>query len=102
MEKVTDIFGSTIVLTGERWEHIVAKHPEVKPYKDRVSSVLSSPDLVKESRRDKDVLLYYKHFDDILGGKYLLIVVKLKDRSFIVTAYITDRIKEGKEVWKKS
>lgn len=97
-----DIFGNEIALTEERWEHILATHPEIRPYKDRLAAVLESPDIVKKSRRDENIFMYYKWCDDMLSGKYLLVVVKYSDRNFVVTAYITDRIKEGEVVWKKS
>ncbi len=38
--------------------------------------VLSKPDYVKRSTRDKTVILYYKFYDDIFDGKYLLAVTK--------------------------
>ena len=75
----------------------------MKPYYNEIDSVLLSPDFVKKSKRDKNVLLYYKNFTKIMGGKYLLVVVKKSViRNFIITVYITDKIKEGDVVWKKS
>lgn len=97
-----DIFGNEIVLASERWEYIITKHPEIKPYKDKVKIVLNEPDLVKKSKRDKKVFLYYKYFEEILSGKYLLIVVKTNKNNFIITAYITDKIKEGEIIWRKN
>lgn len=97
-----DIFGNEIVLTTERRECIITKHPEIKPYKDKIKMVLQEPDLVKKSKRDEKVFLYYKYFEEILGGKYLLVVVKINKSNFIITAYITDRIKEGEIIWRKN
>ncbi|MEW6067302.1 MAG: hypothetical protein AB1610_03280 [Nitrospirota bacterium] len=97
----TDIFGNSIELTDERWVHIVKEHPEIKQYKDKIQMVLGSPDYVKKSSRDADVLLYYKFYSDIFAGKYVLIAVKKGLRSFILTCYITDTIKKGATLWER-
>jgi len=97
----TDIFGDTIELTDERWFHIVKEHPEVRQYKDRIQEVLASPEYVKMSNRDKDVLLYYKFYNDIFMGKYMIAVAKKQSRSFILSCYITDVIKKGVTIWEK-
>jgi hypothetical protein len=97
-----DLFQHTIHLTDERWNYITSQHPEIKPYKDRLGEVASGTDLIKKSRSDKDVWLYYRFFTDIFGGKYILVVVKREEsRHFVVTAYITDYIKGGELVWEK-
>ena len=96
-----DIFADQIELTDERWLHIVREHPELKLYKERIGEVLSSPDYVKKSRRDKEVLLYYKHYSDIYKGKYILAAVKKGLRSFVITCYITDIIKKGVTLWER-
>ena len=97
----TDIFEDLIELTDERWVHIVKEHPEIKQYKDRIREVLASPDYVKKSSRDAEVLLYYKFYNDIFAGKYVLIAIKKGLRSFILTCYITDTIKKGATLWER-
>jgi hypothetical protein len=98
---IKDIFQDIIELTDERWSHITREHPEVGIYKDRIQSVLSSPDYVKKSLRDTAVLLYYKFYDDIFDGKYFLVAVRKDLRSFILTCYISDIIKKGETLWEK-
>lgn len=98
---ITDIFNNAIELTDERWRHITREHPEVEPYKEKIQEVLSSPDYVKKSKRDAEVLLYYKFYGDIFDGKYLLVATKKGLRSFILTCYITDIIKRGETLWEK-
>ena len=56
---------------------------------------------MKESSRDVEVLLYYRFYDDISNGKYMLVVAKKGFRSFILTCYITDMIKKGVTLWEK-
>ena len=42
------------------------------------------------------MILFYKHFPDILGGKYVTVVVKAaRERSFVLTAYLTRSIRTG-------
>ncbi len=102
MEKeFKDRFGNIIKLNGKRWDHIVKQHPEIEPYNNRLSDVLNKPDLVKRSKRDKDTFLYYHYYKDIYKGKYILVVAETKNKSILLTCYITDRIKEGDVIWKK-
>ncbi len=96
-----DIFGDSIELTDERWLHITREHPEIKNYKNRIQEVLLTPDYVKKSSRDDEVILFYKCYDDILSGKYFLVVAKKGLRSFMLTCYITDIIKKGVTLWEK-
>ena len=91
--KIADWCGNQIELTNECWQHIVTEHPEIRGFRKRLSQILSEPDLVKRSKRDKDVLLYYRWYSDIFGGKYLLAVAKVYRRPFLLTYYVTDRIK---------
>jgi len=100
--KISDYRGHQIELTQERWRHIVTEHPEIRGFKKILSEILSEPDLVKRSKKDKEVLLYYRYYSDILGGKYLLVVAKIQGRPFVLTCYITDRVKEGDVIWQKS
>lgn len=84
-----------VELTSERKFHIILKHPEIKPHIKKVAQVLSSPDTIRRSKFDVEALLFYKYFDKIKGGKYINVTVKKGERSFILTAYITDRIRSG-------
>jgi len=43
----------------------------------------------------------------VFGGKYIAVVVKVNNikgfifKGFILTSYVTDRVKRGEEVWRK-
>jgi hypothetical protein len=38
----------------------------------------------------------------MVGGKYLCVVVKVREvDAFVVTAYLTDRVKKGNLLWPK-
>lgn len=98
-----DVFSQSVELTEERWQHIVAEHPIMSEYREKLPTVLADPDYVKRSKRDEDVLLYYRYFTDILDGKFLLVVVKkYPQRSFILTGYVTRSIMKGESVWERS
>ena len=96
-----DVFGNLIELTEERWQHIVTQHPEIAPYQQEIAQRLVQSTLVKESKRDELVWLYDRYFDTIFDGKYILVVVKVNERKFILTAFITDYIRQGETVWPK-
>ena len=100
-EEFEDKFDNIIKLSDKQWIHIIKEHPEVQPYKNRLSDVLSRPHLVKRSKRDKDTFLYYRYYKDIYKGKYLLVIERTRDR-LLLTCYITDRVKEGDLIWKKA
>ena len=94
-------FGEIVYLPDERWVHIVDKHPEIKRYITKIREVLIYPDIVKLSKKDGKSHLYYKFFPEIYSGKYLLVVVKHNREKFIVTCFVTDKIKEGEVKWQK-
>jgi hypothetical protein len=98
---VNDLFGNKIAISSERWRHILEQHPELEIYFDEIKRTLSEPDVIKLSVSDKLVRMYYKFFSSLFGGKYILVVVKMNKRNFLVTAYVTDYIKTGEEIWKK-
>lgn len=74
------------------------KHPEIEGKESEVQQCLSNPCEIRKSSEDKDVYLYYRPY-----GKYFLCVVArhFNGNGFIITAYITDKLKEGERIWKK-
>ena len=92
------VFGEEVNLSEEKWKHIVDGHPEVKRFAGKIKKVLTMPDLVKLSKRDPGVHLYYKFFNEIYGGKHLLVVVNGHAKT-ISTVFITDKIKVGETIW---
>jgi hypothetical protein len=96
-----DFFGRRVFLVEEREKHIVEEHAEVVQYLVRLSEVIKSPDLIKGSVYDKQIFLFYKFYEDIFAGKYLVVVVKYNEKNLILTCYITDKIKGGRIRWRK-
>jgi hypothetical protein len=61
-----------------------------------VALALSQPVEVRRSRKDERVLLFYAP----LPPRFVCAVVRRDDAGgFLVTAYPTDRIKEGERLW---
>ena len=68
---------------------------------DSIGEVLASPETVVPSRVDADARLYYRYYTGTaVGDKFLCVVVKLAEGdAFVVTAYLTDQVKKGKQIW---
>ena len=100
MKLSTDCFGNTVRLTEERLAHIL-DHPEMKEMAAEIERVLRQPQLVRRSRSDVTVRIFYEFYaQTIVGGKWLCVVVKyVEDDAFVVTAFLTDRPKAGEELW---
>ena len=66
-----------------------------------VITTLKNPDFIRQSRIDRNVYLFYREIE-YNNKNYHMCVVTNKNNGFVVTAYITDRVKEGVQIWKKS
>ena len=100
MEILTDFKGTAIRLTQERLSHIL-EHPEMREMKAAVVETLLNPEKVVRSRSDASVSLYYAFQErTVTGPKWLSVVVKQSEEdAFVLTAYLTDTIKKGEELW---
>jgi hypothetical protein len=103
VQVLTDHQGRSIRLTAERLAHIL-EHPEMAGPGDRVAETLADPDTVVESVSDASVVLYYRRYASTpVGSKWLCTVVKvLPGDAFVITAYLTDRIKRGTVLWQRN
>lgn len=97
-----DFEGRSIRLTDERLAHI-SEHPEMASAEPRIVETLANPDAVVQSRSDEAVRLYYRHYSQtVVGPKWLCAVVKVTgDDAFVITAYLTDRLKRGTVLWQR-
>ncbi len=66
-----------------------------------IENVLRHPQLVRCSLSDSSARLFYDFYArTIVGGKWLCVVVKYRQAdAFVVTAYLTDKPKAGKDLW---
>ncbi len=90
METFDSPFGK-VVLTAERWNHIVMFHPEILSYRKTLQNVLAHPDITRRSKLDPTVKICYSLIPK--RNKYIAIVVKTNTRNFVLTAYLTSKIK---------
>lgn len=101
MGVITDHEGREIRFTKERLDHIL-EHPEMAGMLNAITETLGEPETVTKSLTDPDARLYYRYYErTLVGGKFLCVVVKqhLKDDAFVLTAYLTDKVKKGKVLW---
>ena len=97
--EIKSVLNKVIRTTKSHWQIIVKiKHPEIAGKESEVKNCLSDPVEIRISSEDPDVYLYY-----LPWGKYFICVVvrHLNGDGFIITSYITDKIKEGEIICKK-
>ena len=100
MKLLHDFDGLAIRLTDERRDHIL-EHPEMTNMEAAIEETLREPERVVQSVSDPTVHLYYRfYFRTLVGGKFLCVVVKMGEHgAFVLTAYLTDRVKKGERLW---
>lgn len=97
--EIREKMGRLIRTTRSHWDLIsMLKHPEIEGKESEVKQCLSNPVEIRKSSEDPDVYLYYASYMTY----YICVVARhLNGDGFIITAYITDKIKEGESVWKR-
>lgn len=98
--KVRTPFGVTVRTTKEYWNRIITtKHPSIARHESNVKETLKDPDQIRKSKQDPRVYLYYKS----IGKVYVCAVADhvTKSEGYIITSYLTDRIKEGEQIYVK-
>ena len=102
MKTLIDIQGRPVRLTDERRRHIL-EHPEMAGMENALEETLRDPQLVVRSRTDETATLNYRYYSrTLVGGKWLCVVVKYDDGdAFVLTAYLTDKPKQGEVLWRK-
>jgi hypothetical protein len=92
--------GFTVRESQNHWELVATvKHPSMKGLEEDVKNTLANPDEIRQSRRDSEVFLFYRLQRP---GRWICVVVKrLNKEGFLITTYVTDKIKEGNQIWKK-
>jgi len=100
MTILSDYDGRSVRLTDERWRHI-EEYPEMIGWRRAVAERLLEPEAVIQSASDPLARLSYRFYHrTMMGGKHLCVVVKVRqDDAFVVTAYLTDRVKKGNVLW---
>lgn len=90
-------FGIKIRTTKDYWKKITTiKHPIIAKYENQVKESLKKPTEIRKSKQDSSVYLYYKD----IGNIYVCTVCEHidKQKGYIITAYLTKRIREGEKI----
>lgn len=96
--------GGGIELSEGRERHITERHPDLLPlYKHLIQATLLNPDEVRMSARNANARLLSRWYDELRGGKYVVVVVAIvpANSPWIMTAYIARKLMEGKVEWKR-
>ena len=90
--------GFRVRVTPSYWDLIITvKHPIMAGREFDVQQALQQPDEIRRSRSDNAVFLFYKLERPT---RWICAVTKRQDdEGFLITAYPTDAIKEGIQVW---
>ncbi len=95
-----------VELTEEREKHVGDRHPELLPkIRDRIRLTLAEPHEVRQSARSADARLFSRWFDDIMGGKHVVVVVVSECRTrrhWVITAYVVSKLGQGVVEWTRS
>jgi len=94
-------------LTDERETHIAMRHADMLPnLTELVSRTLEDPDAVHPSAEYEDRRLFSRWYDDLRGGKHVLVVVATQTanatRNWIVTAHMLRKPVPGEALWRRS
>ena len=88
----------TVRTTKEYWNYLISiKHQVMQNREETVKRVLSEPVSVRKSRIDENVFLYYRQEDKL----YCVVVRHEGMDGYLITAYPTDKVKEGDLIWTK-
>ena len=100
MRWLYDHDGVAIHLTDERRAHIL-EHPEMRDTEAEIERTLLHPERFVRSLTDPRARLYYRFYSSTaVGPKFLCVVVKrMTDDAFVLTAYFTDQVKKGDPLW---
>jgi hypothetical protein len=94
---VNSVNGVPIRLTEERWDHIIDRRPDMRPYFDEVLGAVEEPMFILRGRAGALIGV------TSLGRKrYLHVFYKEVSRSdgFIITAYIDDTYNRKQIIWR--
>ena len=95
---------TTVECTAERLRHIAEHHPDLLPaHRDSIAATLADPDTVRASRRMPAARLLTRWFDDLRGGKFVVVIVVLpgsaESRAWLMTAYMARSLAPGDILW---
>ena len=99
---VIDPRGIKIICNDERLKYIQDGHPEIHS-SELLKTTVENPCYITEDRYDEDINVYLKT-DCFTSGSFRNMTLKAVvniEKSFIVTAHLTDKDQIGKVLWTK-
>jgi hypothetical protein len=96
-----------VELTDQRAQHIAENHPDLFPeYRDYIADTLANPDQVLRSSRSSNARLFSRWYNNLYGGKHVVVVVMSDPapsiRHWVITAYIARRLTGGRIEWMRN
>jgi hypothetical protein len=80
------------------WQYLtIKKHSIMRNQEKVVIETLKNPDEIRKSGIDENVFLYYKVYDRL----YCVVARHIEKEGFLITAYPTNKVKEGETIWTK-
>ncbi len=87
----------TVRTSSEYWQKILMKHPDLANRLEDVKIALEAPSEIRRSQQSQDIFLFYSF--ERLDRWVVAVAKRLNGDGFLITAYRTDAIKEGEEIW---
>ncbi|MBU0713659.1 hypothetical protein KKA87_17290 [bacterium] len=100
----TDPEGRIVSLYDENYIHIYEEHSQQNISRKEIASTIEYPDIIKESEKVKNSLIYTKE-DTSRTGLDLNVTTKFDTtltKGKVTSAYRTDKPLKGKIVWKRT
>ncbi|MBF0228140.1 MAG: DUF4258 domain-containing protein [Desulfamplus sp.] len=92
--------GFSVRVTHDYWNLIsTIKHPVMANKIIEVQETLRDPYEIRLSRKDSAVYLFYR--SEHISRWVCAVAKRLNGDGFLITAYPTDSIKEGEQIWLK-
>jgi hypothetical protein len=90
IQRIQDREGREVLLSPERWRHVVSGHPEIEIYEQEVRRAVESPTAVLPGREAAEEWLY---LEGVGPSRWLKVVVVFdnEDRGRIITAFARRR-----------
>ena len=97
-DTATSVNGINIRLTDERWAHIVEEHGELNGLRAEVLQTVKLPERILAGNEGEFLAVR-----EMAQGKYIIVVYReLKDDGFVITAFLTRRVRtlaKRKQLW---
>jgi len=95
LENVTDAVTDQVVLTGERRQHYLAQHPEIRTHEAALASLVNDPDEIQRNKSDVQMLIFYRRLD---AERFLRAAVWVSRRSDKQNSIHSFRLAKASEV----